>query len=331
MRFDLPQDELERYHPAVREPADFDQFWASTLVEARAVDRPAVLTPWQSALRTVDVADVSFAGFAGDEVHAWYLRPTGQPGPLPLVVEYLGYGGGRGLPQQHLNWASAGYAHLVMETRGQGATWASGAVTADPHGAMATVPGYLTRGIETAENYYYRRVMTDAVRLVDVGCALPGVDPRRIVVAGGSQGGGITLAVAGLRDDLAAALVDVPFLCHFERAVEITDRKGYVEISDYLAAQRGQADAVFTTLSYVDGANFAARARTPALFSVALGDMTCPPSTVYAAYNRYGGPKQMTVYPYNDHEGGGPEHWDRQTAFLAETLSSAESDRLVHS
>jgi cephalosporin-C deacetylase-like acetyl esterase len=39
--------------------------------------------------------------------------------PLPVVVEYLGYGGGRGLPEDRLRWAASGYAHLAMDTRGR--------------------------------------------------------------------------------------------------------------------------------------------------------------------------------------------------------------------
>ncbi len=37
-------------------------------------------------------------------------------------------------------------------------------------------------------------------------------------------------------------------------------------------------------------------------------DVTCPPSTVYAAYNAYGGDKRILEYAYNDHEGGGEQH-----------------------
>jgi cephalosporin-C deacetylase len=62
---------------------------------------------------------------------------------------------------------------------------------------------------------------------------------------------------------------------------------------------------VFRSLSYFDGVNLAARARGRALFSVGLMDPICPPSTVFAAYNHYGGPKEIRVYPYNQHEGGG--------------------------
>jgi cephalosporin-C deacetylase len=63
-------------------------------------------------------------------------------------------------------------------------------------------------------------------------------------------------------------------------------------------------DTVFNTLSYFDGMNFAPRAKAKALFSVALMDQICPPSTVYAAYNHWAGEKDIKVYPYNGHEGG---------------------------
>jgi cephalosporin-C deacetylase len=33
-------------------------------------------------------------------------------------------------------------------------------------------------------------------------------------------------------------------------------------------------------------------------------DEICPPSTVFAAFNAYAGPKEIRVWPYNGHEGG---------------------------
>jgi cephalosporin-C deacetylase len=130
------------------------------------------------------------------------------------------------------------------------------------------------------------------------------VDPTRVIVHGGSQGGGLTLGVAGLVPDLLMAAPDVPFLCHYRRATEITDSEPYHEIVRFAKIHRDQTDRVFRTLSYFDGVNFAARAKAPALFSVALMDETCPPSTVFAAYNHYAGPKEIEVYPFNGHEGG---------------------------
>jgi cephalosporin-C deacetylase len=93
-------------------------------------------------------------------------------------------------------------------------------------------------------------------------------------------------------------------LCHYRRAVEITDADPYGELVKYLKIQRNKIEQVFQTLSYFDGVNFATRARARALFSVALMDEICPPSTVFAAYNYLAGPKEIRVYEFNHHEGG---------------------------
>lgn len=64
--------------------------------------------------------------------------------------------------------------------------------------------------------------------------------------------------------------------------------------------------------------HFAARGRAPALFAAALEDRTCPPSTVFAAFNAYAGEdKRIEVYEFNDHEGGGPHHEAVQLDWLA--------------
>ncbi len=317
-RFDLSRPELEAYLPDVREPADFDDFWRQTLAESRAVAAPPVLTPQPTPFTTLDVFDVTFSGFAGDPIKGWFTVPRGADGPLPAIVEYIGYNGGRGLPVERLGWASAGFAHLLMDTRGQGSGWGTGGATADPHPSGPAAAGYMTRGIEDPATYYYRRVFTDAALAVDAVRALPVVDPARVSVTGGSQGGGIALAAAGLSEGLVAALPDVPFLCHFERSVGLTDTDPYQEVVRYLSVHRGADDRVFDTLSYFDGVNHAKRATAAGLFSVALHDPICPPSTVYAAYNHFGGvDKAIEVYTHNQHEGGQAFQWLAQTSFLS--------------
>lgn len=326
---DLPVDELRTYRPDVPEPEDFDAFWERTLAETRAHDLALTAEPYDAGLRRVEVHDVTFAGFGGHPIRAWLLRPAGESADLPVVVEYQGYGGGRGLAHERLVWVSAGYAHLVVDTRGQGSTWGGGGHTPDPAGSGPAAPGVMTRGIEAPEDHYYRRFFTDAVRAVEAARALPGIDATRVVAAGGSQGGGTALAVAGLVPDLRAVLVDVPFLCHMRRAVDITDAYPYGEITTYLSVHRGAEETVFRTLSYLDGVNHARRATAPALFSVALMDPICPPSTVYAAYHHYGDraagrgeapSREIVEYPFNQHEGGQAHQVERQLRWLTTRL-----------
>lgn len=325
-RFDLPLAELENYRPTVSEPDDFDEFWAATLAGSRQAGGEVSVSAASELYSAVDVHDVTFPGYGGEPVKAWLILPAHREGPLPAVVEFVGYGGGRGLPNERLAWASAGYASFVMDTRGQGSVWGSGGETPDPHGSGPAAPGFLTRGIDSPETFYYRRVFTDAVRAVDAVRSLPEIDPSRVAVTGGSQGGGIALAVAGLSDGLVAVMPDVPFLCHFARAIGLTGSDPYQEVVRYLAVHRGAEDRVFETLSYFDGVNFARRADAPTLFSVGLLDPVCPPSTVYAAFNSYrGARKKMSVFPFNEHEGGQGHQWEAQAAFLRRVLESGEA------
>lgn len=305
MLFDLPLEQLTEYRPERKEPPDFDGFWRDTLSDARRHPLQATFEPIDVGLSTLNTFDVTFAGYGGQPVRGWLLLPAAHDGPLPCVVEYLGYGGGRGLPLDWLTWASVGYAHLVMDTRGQGSAWRAGDTPDQVDGGSdPAFPGYMTRGITDPSTYYYRRVFTDAVRAVETAREHPAVDAARVAVSGASQGGGISIAVAGLVPDLVASLPDVPFLCHYRRATEITDSAPYSEIVGYLRVHRDKVERVFDTLSYFDGLNFATRARCATLFSVALMDPICPPSTVFAAYNYWAGPKDIRVWPYNVHNGG---------------------------
>ena len=305
---DLLQPELDAYRSKVETPQDFGSFWESTLAEARAAGGEVSVAPVATGLRAVEAFDVTFPGFGGHPIRGWLVLPAQHSGPLPLVVQYIGYGGGRGLPHEHLHWAAAGYAHFRMDTRGQGTSISSIGDTADPVGSGPAIFGMMTRGILAREDYYFRRLFTDGVRAIDALAGLDSVDATRIAVTGRSQGGGIALAVAGLDQRVRAAMPNVPFLSDFPRAVRKAQRDPYLEIVRYLSQHRHRTTAVFETLRYFDGVCFARQARAEALFSVGLMDDVCPPSTIYGAYNAYAGAKQMVEYEFNNHEGGGAAH-----------------------
>jgi cephalosporin-C deacetylase len=321
--FDLPLDQLREYRTDTAEPAGLDQWWQQRLEAARAAAIPPRLILHEAEIYTpVTVYDTEFSGAGGDRIKAWYLRPADAGDDTPVVVTFIGYGGGRGLPAEHMLLPALGYTVFVMDTRGQGGRWTTGA-TGDRQGDPAAGPEnarVMTRGITQPEGYYYTRLFTDAVRAVETALELTG--GPRVAVSGASQGGGLALAAAHLSGGVSATMADVPFLAHPRRAVEITDSRPYGELIDYCSVHSDRVEQVFATLAYIDVVNHAKRISIPGLFSVGLIDDITPPSTVFAAYNHYAGPKDIAVYPFNAHEGG-RRHQRAKLDFLTDHLGSA--------
>jgi cephalosporin-C deacetylase len=301
--FDKPLDELVAYNPPLTRQPDFDEFWAATLAES-------AVAPLNPQLEQIDypalgarVYEVYYEGWRGARICAWYVVPEGQ-GPFPGLVQYHGYSGSKDEAYRYLMWALQGYAVLAVDVRGQ-----SGNSTDPMCYTTGHVSGWMTQGILDPQEYYYRGVYVDCVRAIELLASFPEVDATRIGLTGGSQGGALTLAAAALSQRPVLAMPELPYLCHFRRAVDMAVRMPYLEIANYIKRWPKRADQVWRTLTYFDNLNLASRIACPVLMTVGLQDDICPPSTVYATFNKIQSPKEMKVYPYHNHEAVEP-HWE---------------------
>jgi len=318
--YDMPLERLREYRTSTPEPAGLDDWWAKRLDNARAQAQPATFTPYEpDVYRPFEVFDVEFSGAGGDPVKAWYIKPAGTENP-PIVVKFIGYGGGRGMPAEHALLPALGYGVFVMDTRGQGGRWTTGA-TGDRHGDPAAGPEnaqVMTRGIARPEGYYYTRLFTDAVLAVEAASELTGAP--RVAVSGVSQGGGLALAAAALVPQAVAIChADVPFLCDIQRGITLAPEAPYNEIPEFLAHNVDLIPAALDTLRYVDCALLARRITARCLLSVGLMDTICPPSTVFAAYNEIAAGKDIAVHPFTGHEVP-TAHVERQLRHLRDFL-----------
>ena len=209
-----------------------------------------------------------------------------------------------------------------MDTRGQGSAWRKGD-TPDPERRRCDrrAPGFMTRGDRRCpHSYYYRRVFTDAVRAVEAARSAPGVDAARIVDHR-RQPGRRHLAGRGRPGrDVAATMPDVPFLCHYRRATEITDAHPYREIVALSARSTAtRSSRSSTTLSYFDGVNFARRATAPAAVLGRPDGRDLPAVDGVRRLQPLRRPEgDRASGPFNHHEGGGTLQVNAKLAFLAD-------------
>jgi cephalosporin-C deacetylase len=294
--YDKPLEELVVYTPPLTREPDFAAFWARTLQESSRTPVNARFRPIEYPTFGAQVYEVYYEGWRGAQICGWYVQPEGD-GPFPALVQYHGYSGSKMDVYRYLMWALQGYAVLAVDVRGQSGNSTDPACYTGGH-----VSGWMTLGIMDPEEYYYRGVYVDCVRALDAVCSRPEVDGTRLGVMGMSQGGGLTLAVAALDDRPVLAMPEMPYLCHLKRAVDMAMRNPYLEIADYLRRWPEREEQVWRTLSYFDNLNLADRIRCPVLMDVGLKDDICPPSSVFAVYNRIPAPKELKVFPYHNHE-----------------------------
>jgi cephalosporin-C deacetylase-like acetyl esterase len=160
--------------------------------------------------------------------------------------------------------------------------------------AAGELKDYRVRGREDREQVYFKGMFLRLVRAIDFLTAQPEWDGKTLIVYGSSQGGFQALAAAGLDERVTFICAGVPAGCDHSgmKAGRIAGWPKLVAVDD-----RGQpVEASLHAARYYDAVNFATRARCRgAAVTVGFVDATCPPTSVYAAFNALTVPKKMHV------------------------------------
>jgi cephalosporin-C deacetylase len=294
----LERQTRDPYRTAVKRPDDFDAFWEHLLEQAARIPLNATVEP--IPLRStpqVEVSLVHYDSLGGVRIAGWYCLPRDRSGKLPAIAYMPGYIGEPDIPRENTR---GGYATFGAITRGK--LRSNGQFNPG-------FPGLLTHNIVDRNTYSYRGLYIDASRVIDFLLSRDEIDPRRIGVTGGSQGGGLTISTAALRPEVRAAVAAAPFPCGFMDAMELAHTYPYQEIRDYLRLYPERRAAVTETLAYFDGINFAPRVRCPIMIHYGLQDNICPAETVSAACDAIGS-QDKHIYPYDGqgHDAGRAHH-----------------------
>ena len=303
---------VESIQPTSRLPEDFLRFWRQAAAELLRV-------PIDLQIEQVEPEDfagagqykLSLASVKGGRVHGWLTIPPGS-GPFPTVLVVPGAGVGR--TGRAVSFAKEGVVVLSINVHG---------IEPDRkkeyyrqlNAELGQGWDYLWYGLSDPYQYYFRRVIQDCMRALDYLYSRVEVDTARVAVAGSSQGGYLSLMMAGIDKRVKGIIANVPGLCD-HTGVLYGRASGGPQL-----LKPGAGEAEIRTLSYFDAALAARLIEVPAIIGVGFIDAVCPPTTVYAAYNNLRGEKAIENF-YNVGHGSAPGWGERSRAWLLEKLNA---------
>lgn len=314
--FDLPLEKLKHYEGSNPCPKDFDEFWERSLREMRATEPCMMLKKAAFQTEQAECFDMYFTGVKHARIHVKYCKPRNEKGRHPAVILFHGYTGDAGPWSSMMCYVANGFSVFSMDCRGQGGK------SEDPGRACGTtMRGHFIRGLDGGpENMLMRDIFLDTAQLADLVMRFEEVDETRVGVHGQSQGGALTLVCASLEPRIKRLTPLFPFLSDYKRVweMDLAD-DAYYELSYYFRwfdPCHERQEEIFERLGYIDVQNFVGRIRGEVLMGTGMMDMTCPPSTQFAVYNKIRAPKKHIIYPDFCHEDI-PDFSDRSYQFLS--------------
>jgi cephalosporin-C deacetylase len=289
----------EKIQPTQTEPADFDAFWTKAQADLAALPIDARLTPLPEESNDkievflVNLQNVGTAPQRASRFYGILCVPRGE-GPFPAMMSSPGAGIRRYAGEKA--WAERGFITLQVGIHGIPVNLPNELYTS-LNGALG---GYATMNLEHRDRYYYRRVFMGCVRANDFLAAHAKWDGKNLIAIGGSQGGFLSIVTAALDRRVTALVAAFPAYCDVTGYAQ--GRAGGWPGMRFLAdASEPARDAKQVTTGYYDAVNFAKRLQVPGHFGWGYNDETCPPTSMFAAYNVVRSPKALSIFKEMSH------------------------------
>ena len=280
----------------VAQPSDFITFWENAKSDLAKIplDTRMTLMP-DRCTEKVNVYHVNIQNYGNSRIYGIAAIPK-KEGKYPAILVVPGAGVRAYSPD--LNLAERGVITFVIGIHGIPVNMDPGVYADLGSGALRE---YWTFNMDNKDRYYYKRVYLGCVRANDFLTSLPQYDGINLAVTGGSQGGALSIITAALDNRVKFLASLYPALC---------------DVTGYLNGRAGGWPHFFEknniayhnfkekleTIPYYDVVNFARELKIPGFYSWGFNDETCPPTSMYAAYNLINSPKTLKLI----HDTG---HW----------------------
>lgn len=306
--------EPEKIQATVKDPSDFDDFWDNAIAEARKNDLDARITLLpERCTANSNVFHISYQNELPRSRMYGILTLPKKPGKYPAILKVPG----AGIRPYSGDTRNADLGFIVLEIGIHGIP-----VTMDPQVyndlSAGALSNYNSIKMNDKNSYYYKRVYLGCVRAVDFIFSLPEFNGTDIAVTGGSQGGALAIVTAALDKRIKYTGAIYPALCDLTGYLN-NRAGGWPHFFRYNPPKPNEIE----TLEYYDVVNFARRITVPGYYTWGFNDITCPPTSMYSAYNLITAPKELHLYEEIGHWNY-PEQTEALTIWLREKLQGKE-------
>lgn len=300
----------EKIQPTTTLPADFTAFWEQAKADNAQIpiDAKVTLMP-ERCTEKVNVYHVNLQNFRkGARLYAIMCVPKAS-GKYPALLRVPG----AGIRPYNGDITNAEKGVITFEIGIHGIPVNMPSYV---YAEMAAGPlsGYMHSNLDNKDEYYYKRVYMGCVRAIDYIFSLPEFDGRNLYVAGGSQGGALSIITAGLDSRVKGLIAFYPAL---------SDLTGYANGRGggwpHMFKGADKKDPVIArkieNSKYYDVVNFARQVKVPGFYSSGYNDMVCPPTSMHSAYNVITAPKTMLIVEETGHWTY-PEQWEKAWGWM---------------
>lgn len=278
-------------------PLGFYNYWEKALNELHKVDPQYKVTKVDS-LCTIkrDGFVVEMKSIGNATIRGYYFVPK-QKKKYAAILNLPGYGYGFEYLDEFLK-VEEDVIELAICVRGHG-------ISKSAFETEFPVPGFIGYNICDINSIAYRQIYMDCIRALEFLLTRNEINPLKIGVVGGSQGGGLALMTTGLMPkQVSACAYSSPFPCDLKNHIKVRtlikdELKSYLKYYDYAC----DFEEAVNTFDFLDTKYFAKNIKCPTFYATGLLDDDCPSRLGFSAFNEIEAKKEFKIFPNDSHIG----------------------------
>jgi cephalosporin-C deacetylase len=293
--------------PSANEPSDFDAFWSKQREALKTIPMNPILRPISDLPNGSKQFILQLDGIEGRKVYGYLSIPKGT-GKFPAVLSLPAFGDG--------TFPSDGLVNGDFSDKANAISLIINVHNAPPNEIDPNA--YKPDVFSDANKIYARYMVLAGLRALDYLTSRPDFNGS-LGVCGLSQGGGLSIMVAGLDSRVSALMVDNPAFCN-HHAWQVGKPAGFPQYFKNASAQNLDMDAVGKAIKYYDAAYFLKRYRNPAMILTGYLDDVTPTESVFSAANQHRGQLTICHLLKMGHNYPWMEYWEGRYAFFGQHL-----------